>query len=585
MAKLPNFLNLLEGLDSLFLSDTPNQNTLSEWFSSTNSSSYEELLLLKIRSLILQEKFSDAASQILTVKFPITNSSSAWLQLWELIVAYEEGEFEFIDKLRYSIKTKLDYLDYLSAERINQELMLLDSYLLLHQKNYNKSLDLLRHLSESSSKLIKTKASNLLSSLTSHCNINNFYFASPCMLSILKELEKAALRKDQVILIQGSVGAGKTQLAQTYTHILHKVHKIEFPESKPFSIPTTSKELILPELFGSIKGAYTGALNKKGFFETYNGGVLILDEISELPLDAQPILLQVLQEKIFRKVGSNSFTAFSGTVICLTNKDLSLLVEQNLFRSDLLSRINKFVINVPPLIERVEEIEYLSRMLISKSIKENNLPFVNITNEAISYLKTRPYPGNVRELENLIDYLITESIHLSKLGQIPTITRKMLSIHDMQQKQSNPTSFPPLNSSSKHISEANLIGSSPASIKNPIEDPVESSIENLNKTNKLFPQSPDLCVLNQQTKLANMSFDLINQAENNYLMVAIPFNKGQPLATLAEYEQDFVKIIIENALHKNQFNITKTAQELGISRTTLHEKIKSYGIKIDKVIT
>ena len=206
------------------------------------------------------------------------------------------------------------------------------------------------------------------------------------------------------ILITGESGTGKEVVARV-------VHQSSSLRDKPFvavncgAIPDT---LIESEMFGHKKGSFTGAIaDKQGFFEVADGGTLFLDEIGELPLALQPKLLRALQEKVIRRVGSVQDKKVKVRLMAATNRDLETMVREGLFREDLFYRLNVVRLHVPPLRERAEDIPVLVSHFFKKHGEkkgEDALPV--ISGEVLKLLKNYSYPGNVRELENLVERLM-----------------------------------------------------------------------------------------------------------------------------------------------------------------------------------
>jgi Nif-specific regulatory protein len=224
---------------------------------------------------------------------------------------------------------------------------------------------------------------------------------SQAMLDAQRKIEKVAATKATVLLL-GESGTGKTLIART-------IHDLSDRKSFPFikvncaAIPDT---LIESELFGHERGAFTGATSAKpGRFEDAHKGTIFLDEIGELPLAVQSKLLRVLQEREFERLGSNLTRQVDVRIITATNKDLERLVEDDLFRADLYYRLKVFPIQVPPLRERPEDILKLLNHFLQKSGKEYNRS-LSFTPEALAMLKAHPWPGNAREMENLVERLV-----------------------------------------------------------------------------------------------------------------------------------------------------------------------------------
>ena len=211
-----------------------------------------------------------------------------------------------------------------------------------------------------------------------------------------KAVEKVA-KTDFSVIITGETGTGKEIIANAIHHFSNR-------EFKPLisvdcgAIPET---LIESELFGNIKGAFTGAIEtKEGAFQLANGGTIFLDEITNLSLEMQKKLLRVLQEKEVKKIGSTKKEELDIRVITASNENIMDCVEEGKFRKDLFFRLNEFTINVPCLKERIEDIPILIQRFLKEISYQLNSPIKNITREAIQLLCNYNWPGNVRELKN-----------------------------------------------------------------------------------------------------------------------------------------------------------------------------------------
>ena len=229
---------------------------------------------------------------------------------------------------------------------------------------------------------------------------DNIVGRSPSISDIKTVLNKV-INSRLPILLTGESGTGKEVFANA-------IHNASDWKDAPFirvNCAAIPKELMESELFGYEPGSFSGALNKgkPGKFELANNGTIMLDEISELPLDMQTKLLRVLQEYEVERIGSVKPKKLNIQVICCTNSDLYEKVKEHKFREDLLYRINVMEIEIPPLRERIEDIEDLSKSLIKKINNKYNINIKGITKDAISYLKRYDWPGNVRELEHVIE--------------------------------------------------------------------------------------------------------------------------------------------------------------------------------------
>jgi formate hydrogenlyase transcriptional activator len=205
---------------------------------------------------------------------------------------------------------------------------------------------------------------------------------------------------DATVLICGETGTGKELIARA-------IHNLSPRRSKPFvklncaALPTG---LLESELFGHEKGAFTGAIAQRiGRFELANGGTVFLDEVGEIPLDIQTKLLRVLQEREFERLGSGRTLHSDARLIAATNRDLGALVNEQQFRADLFYRLNVFPIHVPPLHERPEDIPLLVRHFVEHYARRMKREIETIPSETMEALTRYRWPGNIRELQNLIE--------------------------------------------------------------------------------------------------------------------------------------------------------------------------------------
>ena len=224
---------------------------------------------------------------------------------------------------------------------------------------------------------------------------------SPQMLSLMKTVEYVA-DTDATILITGESGVGKEVLT-------NEIYQRSKRKGKPFirvncaSIP---ESLMESELFGYERGAFTGAVKSKpGMFELANNGTLLLDEVGELPKALQPKLLRALQEREIIRVGGTSSIPIDVRLIAATNQDLDAMVQQGEFRRDLYYRLNLIPLHIPPLRERGDDITLLALHFLDKFNSKYGKK-KQITEEAMQIMKEYQWPGNIRELENLLERLV-----------------------------------------------------------------------------------------------------------------------------------------------------------------------------------
>jgi formate hydrogenlyase transcriptional activator len=255
-----------------------------------------------------------------------------------------------------------------------------------------------RKISELSNKLEQEKL-YLEDEIRNELNFEEIVGNSTVLRRVLRQVEAVA-PTDSTVLIYGETGSGKELIARA-------VHKLSRRSSHPFvklncaAIPTG---LLESELFGHEKGAFTGAIAQRiGRFELASEGTIFLDEVGEIPLDLQPKLLRVLQEREFERLGSSRTLRSDARLIAATNRDLHAMVDSQRFRSDLFYRLNVFPILVPPLRERTEDIPFLVRHFAQHFARLMKKQLDTISSETMNALVRYPWPGNIRELQNVIE--------------------------------------------------------------------------------------------------------------------------------------------------------------------------------------
>ncbi|HPE56126.1 MAG TPA: sigma-54 dependent transcriptional regulator [Bacteroidales bacterium] len=250
--------------------------------------------------------------------------------------------------------------------------------------------------------LLQVENENLKNRVISLENIEDIIGNSKAMIKVLKEVESVAQSNSSVI-ITGESGTGKELIARA----IHYNSSRKYFPMVSVHCGALSEDLLESELFGHEKGAFTGAMyNRKGRFEMANGGTIFLDEIGTISPKMQIELLRVLETKSFIRVGGNKEIQSDFRVICATNRDLKKMVEEGKFREDLYYRLNVVNINIPPLRERPEDIPLLVSHFIKKYCTSMSRDVINIDQAAIDRLAAYEFPGNVRELENMIERAI-----------------------------------------------------------------------------------------------------------------------------------------------------------------------------------
>ncbi|GAB3544820.1 sigma-54-dependent Fis family transcriptional regulator [Noviherbaspirillum agri] len=243
-------------------------------------------------------------------------------------------------------------------------------------------------------------------------SISSFIGVSPASLE-LKHRARRAAQLDTTVLLLGETGTGKELLA-------HGIHAASGRAGRPFvgvNIAAVPESLLEAEFFGVAPGAYTGADRKgrDGKFKIADGGTLFLDEVGDMPLQVQAKLLRVLQEQEIEPLGSNRITKVDVRVIAATSHDLKQLVADGKFRSDLYYRLNVLPIVLPPLRERIADLDALCEHLLEQIATRTGMPQRELTPSARAFLASYSWPGNVRELRNALEQagMVTDSIALS----------------------------------------------------------------------------------------------------------------------------------------------------------------------------
>src|SRR5713101_1906862 len=241
--------------------------------------------------------------------------------------------------------------------------------------------------------------------IRSEMNFEEIVGESPSLRAVLKQVETVA-PTDSAVLIQGETGTGKELIARAI-HNLSPRREHTFVKVNCAAIPAG---LLESELFGHERGAFTGAIAQRiGRFELAHGGTIFLDEVGDIPLELQPKLLRVLQEQEFERLGSVRTIRADARLVAATNRDLAEMVAARTFRSDLYYRLRVFPLVMPPLRERQEDIPTLVRYFVQKYARRMNRAVETIPSETLDLLVRYSWPGNIRELENLIERAVIVS--------------------------------------------------------------------------------------------------------------------------------------------------------------------------------
>ncbi|WP_058912813.1 acetoacetate metabolism transcriptional regulator AtoC [Entomohabitans teleogrylli] len=252
---------------------------------------------------------------------------------------------------------------------------------------------------------MKQEISYLHKALTESWQWGHILTTSPCMMEICRDTAKIALSQASV-LISGESGTGKELIARA-------IHYNSRRSAGPFikvNCAALPESLLESELFGHEKGAFTGAqMQRQGLFERAHQGTLLLDEVGEMPLNLQAKLLRVLQERELERIGGHQTIQVDIRIVAATNRDLAAMVEQGAFRQDLFYRLNVIHLEIPPLRERPEDIPLLANHFLQKFSAENQREIIDIDPAALALLSAWLWPGNIRELSNVIERAVIMS--------------------------------------------------------------------------------------------------------------------------------------------------------------------------------
>lgn len=330
---------------------------------------------------------------------------------------------------------------------------------------------------------------------------------------------------DISVLIVGESGTGKELVARA-------IHKLSARTAKPLlfvNCGAIPQGIFESEIFGHERGSFTGAERQRiGYFEQANGGTLVLDEIGEMPIDVQVKLLRVLEQGEFMRVGSSRTTKVNVRIIAATNVDLASAVARGDFRQDLYYRLKAVMIVVPPLRERKDDIPQLVHHFTHEFCTRNQQPIPRIESEALQLLRDHYWSGNVRELRNVVETVLT----LERGSDLLTLTQFRPHLHS-------------------GVNPMNL----PVQVSRPPED------------------------LERELVLRTL-LDLRRDVGEVKSLLVSAINRVQPPDTDAESLRlkDMEREQILRVLEENHGNRRKTARELGIGERTLYRKLKDYEI-------
>ncbi len=383
---------------------------------------------------------------------------------------------------------------------------------------------------------------------------------------------------DITVLVSGESGTGK----EVIPRIIHQHSKRKHGPYFALNCGAIPEGTIDSELFGHEKGSFTGATGtRKGYFEVANGGTLFLDEVGELPLTTQVRLLRVLENGEYIKVGSSKVEKTDVRIVAATNRDLRKLVEEGRFREDLFYRLNTVEIPLPPLRDRGDDIILLFRKFAADFAYKYNRPPVRLTPEAMELLKQYHWPGNIRELRNVVE-------QISVLEETRQITPEILQKYILPSGVHLPGIVAGEKAHYDFGKDRELIFKLLFEMKKEI-DRLKSVVSDLVSRNipALIPAGPA-----QKHESTNVFPVATNHYTDNHEMPNGFTSKGveeteykvldedkeseqEETLSLIEKEKDLIK----KALEKYNGKRKPAAKELGISERTLYRKIKQYNLK------
>ncbi|MBF45839.1 MAG: sigma-54-dependent Fis family transcriptional regulator [Flavobacteriales bacterium] len=344
-------------------------------------------------------------------------------------------------------------------------------------------------------------------------------------------------------LITGESGVGKESMPK----IIHFNSQRKHNKYIAVNCGAIPEGTIDSELFGHEKGAFTGASdNRKGYFEVADSGTIFLDEVGELPLSTQVRLLRVLESGEFMKVGSSQVKKVDVRVIAATNVNIEDAISKGKFREDLYYRLNTINIKVPSLAERIEDIHLLFRKFSSDFADRYHIPPIRLKEEAVEILHSYSWPGNIRQLKNIVE-------QISAIEQDRSISLEILKNY-IPKHNSTPILFRD-EKLENDFSEREILYKVLFDMKNDLND--------LKRVTKELMSSSQQQIDEEKT---------INHIIENSDKIIQKNKEEDLLLTLQEQE----KILIEKALKRHQGRRKDAADELGISERTLYRKIKEY---------
>lgn len=378
------------------------------------------------------------------------------------------------------------------------------------------------------------------------------------------------------VYIQGESGSGK----ESFSKIIHHLSPRKHGPFIAINCGALPEGTINSELFGHDKGAFTGAVdNRKGYFESANGGTIFLDEVGELPLETQSRLLRVLENGEFIRVGSSKVQKTDVRIITATNRDLMTEVERDKFREDLYYRLATLPIAVPPLRERPGDVALLFQKFAFDASEKYRNEMMELTMDAEQLLMNYRWPGNIRQLKNIAE-------QVSVLEEGPHISADILRKYLPERAENNLPALYKAEGKESDVSERDIFYKVLIDLKKDVSElrkVVFGMLENSEPAEEFRePNKPSITrFIPQESNQADTS-DFIsnspNDTEEMYQHVVI-----EDKDSVSEHEVLSLEVkeeeLIRKALLKNNGRRKKAAKELGISERTLYRKIKQYEIE------
>ncbi len=374
---------------------------------------------------------------------------------------------------------------------------------------------------------------------------------------------------DITVLITGESGVGKENIPKIIHQNSHRKHGPYFAVNCG-AIPEGT---IDSELFGHEKGAFTGATGtRKGYFEVADGGTLFLDEVGELPLTTQVRLLRVLENGEFIKVGSSKVQKTDVRIVTATNKNLIQLIEEGKFREDLFYRLNTVEIELPPLRERQGDIHLLFRKFASDFAQKYGKPAIRLTPEAIAVLESYEWPGNIRQLRNVVE-------EISVMEEKRLIDGETLKKYLPNYRQKLPSVIPHESAHFDFNKDREVLYKLIFDLKKEIDHLKEQVHLQQNTPMRLHETT-----VAPKSKQIDDGVEIIYPGETSMNPANHNFSNHPPIINLRQAEEESLSLqdkeidLIKKALEKHHGKRKKAAEELGISERTLYRKIKQYNL-------